>query len=78
MVILKGLPSMNPAYGRDAYCQHLNSNMFDGYKDLLFSLIKTCVDSYISFERFVQCRFSNSSLHIFYCSKGASMFHLKN
>jgi hypothetical protein len=27
-------------------------------KDLLFSFVKICVDSYISFTRFVQCRFS--------------------
>jgi hypothetical protein len=36
----------------------INSNIFDGWKDLLFSFIKICIDSYIIFERFMQCRFS--------------------
>jgi hypothetical protein len=36
----------------------MNSNMFDGLKDLLFSFIKICINSYISFERFVQYKFS--------------------
>jgi hypothetical protein len=36
----------------------MNLNMSDGKKDFLFSFIKICIDFYISFERFVQCRFS--------------------